>query len=219
LALFSPINFTFLAVFFPPLVNTMGLPLMTTPMTGTTVPSFCGEVPRKMVSSTNRLFPLTKGWNLSLLSAVRREGLTGGTLLVVEGVVVEVPTVAFFGSSEAWLTARSCNCFPGRKNVAWTWISCGFPQPAKAAKGMTKKPTAKIARTNRPATFVNLDGLIWLRETCFMVVSFSLTVLRGSENGLDGRKTSFRESHQLSVFYQTGSHYVSEYVTTQQECS
>jgi hypothetical protein len=61
--------------------------------------------------------------------------------------------------------------------------------------------------------------LIWLRETCFMVVSFSLTVLRGSENGLDGRKTSFRESHQLSVFYQTGSHYVSEYVTTQQKCS
>jgi len=216
LFLFSPINFTFLAVFFPPLVNTMGLPLMTTPRTGTNVPSFCGELPMKMVSSTNRLFPSIKGTNLTLPSAARKEG---GSLLVVEGVVVVVPTVAFFGSSEFWLTARSCNCFPGIKNVAWTWISFGFPQPAKAAKGKTKKPTAKIARTNRPATFVNLDGLIWLRETCFMVVSFSLTVLRGSENGLDGRKTSFRESHQLSVFYQTGSHYVSEYVTTQQKCS
>jgi hypothetical protein len=36
--------------------------------------------------------------------------------------------------------------------------------------------------------------------------------------GLMGGKHPFRESHQLSVFYQTGSHYVSEYVTTQQKC-
>jgi hypothetical protein len=94
----------------------------------------------------------------------------------------------------------------------------GAPQPAKAAKGKSKKATAKSPRINKPGTFISADGLILLRETCFMVVSFSLTILRGSENGLGGRKTSFRESHQLGVFYQTGSHYVSEYVTTQQKC-
>jgi hypothetical protein len=91
-------------------------------------------------------------------------------------------------------------------------------QPAKAAKGKSKKATAKSPRISRPGTLISADGLILLRETCFMVVSFSLTILRGSENGLDGRKTSFRESHRLGVFYQTGSHYVSEYVTTQQKC-
>jgi hypothetical protein len=78
LALFSPTNFTFLAVPFPPLVNTMGLPLITTPMIGMTVPSFCAEVPRKMVSLANRLVPSTKGWNLRVLSAEETDlGATG----------------------------------------------------------------------------------------------------------------------------------------------
>lgn len=88
--LFSPINFTFLAVPLPPLVKTMGLPLMTTPITGMTVPFFCLEVPRKMVSFCNRLFPSTKGTNLRLLST---EVIDLGATGEVAGLLV--PTVAF----------------------------------------------------------------------------------------------------------------------------